>query len=109
MTTTMTLRELANNPKLLDKYDKIQVIDKRKKINRGVYLSELEARKYEKLLQTVNKTEKIKDIKYEKKVKKQEETQSFFEAMKPFIGIGNSLVGDMTKEEMRERQYAKYL
>ncbi len=57
-TTTMTLRELANNPKLLDTYSSINIVDKRKKERRGVYLSELEAQKYKEFLERKNSLKK---------------------------------------------------
>lgn len=90
MTTTMTLRELANNPQLLEKYSSIDLIDKRKKKRRGVYLSELEAKKYRAFQNTQN-------------------TINTETALPDFFGMGTGMIGDLTKEEEKEIRYQKYM
>lgn len=89
----MTLRELASKPKLLDKYSSIEIINKRKNKRRGIYLSELEAREYEEM----------------KKEKDSKNKESFLDGINSVLGIGNGTIGDLSKEEMRTAQYAKYL
>ncbi len=91
----MTLRELANNPKLLDKYSSVEIFDKRKKERRGIYLSELEAKRYREFAKKKLSSLQKKDIK---------------DGILPdFFGIGTGEVGDLTKEEEKTIRYKKYM
>ncbi|QCI27924.1 hypothetical protein [Caminibacter pacificus] len=86
--TTLSIRDLARNSSILDKYDFVEIVDKRKNKLKGVFISAKYAKEFEEFI----KRKKEKEIK----------------ELLQFAGIANGEFEDMTSQKIKEKKREKY-
>ena len=92
MTTTIGIRDLIRNSKILDEYDYVDVEDKRSHIYKGLFVSP----KYAGELKA-----------YLKKRIKEEKSKALNDIMQ-FAGVANGEFGEKKVQELTEKKSKKY-
>jgi hypothetical protein len=86
--TTISVRDLARNSSILDKYDYVEIVDKRKNELKGMFISAKYVKEFEKFI----------------KRKKQKEIEELMQ----FAGMVNGEFEDMNSQDIKEKKKEKY-
>lgn len=88
MSITVSIRDLVRNSSIIENYDYVKVVDKRKNEIKGIFLSPKCAKEFQKFL----------------KEKKQKEIDEFMQ----FVGMVNGEFEDMKVQDIKTKKKEKY-
>jgi len=88
MSITVSIRDLVRNSSIIENYDYVKVVDKRKNEIKGIFLSPKYAKEFQKFL----------------KEKKQKEIDEFMQ----FVGMVNGEFEDMKVQDIKTKKKEKY-
>jgi len=92
MTTTVGIRELARNSKILEQHDYVDVVDKRTHIYKGLFVSPRYAEEFKAYLARKIKKEKRKSL----------------DDIMQFAGISDSQFGENSVQKLTAEKRKKY-
>jgi len=92
MTTTVGIRDLARNSKILEQHDYVDVIDKRTHVYRGLFISPRYAEEFKTYLARKIKAEKRKSL----------------DDIMQFAGISDKQFGEKSVQKLTTEKRKKY-